>query len=84
MGKKLYHITLFIFFLACTFQSFGQDKKLEQKENVNESLYEEVQRYIGYEDLIYRYTSVPYDVNVNMNLNGYFVEIGYLLLMFLP
>jgi len=84
MKNRGYHIIILIFISSCFNFCTGQENNKDKELKVNESLYEEVQRYIGYEDLIYRYTSVPYDVNVNMNLNGYFVEIGYLLLMFLP
>lgn len=46
---------------------------------------EEIQRYVGYETLIYRYLSLPYDVTMNINERGTgFLDIGYLLLMFLP
>ena len=84
MKRKLKHIVFLLFVSSFFTFCFGQQNDKENELKVNESLYEEVQRYIGYEDLMYRYTSVPYDVNINMNLNGYFVEIGYLLLMFIP
>jgi len=46
---------------------------------------EEIQRYVGYETLIYRYLSLPYDVTMNNNERGTgFLDIGFLLLMFLP
>jgi len=45
---------------------------------------EEVQRYFGYELLLYRYLSIPYDASVNTNQSGNFVEIGFLYIIFLP
>ena len=46
---------------------------------------EEIQRYVGYETLLYRYLSLPYDVTMNNNERGTgFLDIGFLLLMFLP
>lgn len=45
---------------------------------------EEVQRYIGYEDLLIRYLSLPYDNSMNINERGNFVDIGFIYLMFLP
>lgn len=45
---------------------------------------EEIQRYFGYEALPYRYISLPFDVSVNVNEKGDFVDIGPLYLMFIP
>ena len=45
---------------------------------------EEIQRYFGYEPLLSRYLSLPYDVSINTNQQGSFVDIGYLYLAFLP
>lgn len=45
---------------------------------------EEIQRYIGYEDLLFRYLSLPYDSSINVNLTANFVDIGFLYIMFLP
>ena len=45
---------------------------------------EELHRYMGYERLLPKYISLPYDVNANTNVKGAFVDIGYLFLIFLP
>lgn len=45
---------------------------------------EEVQRYFGYEDLFFRYLTIPYDLNNNINQQGKFVDLGYPLLALLP
>lgn len=57
-----------------------------QKEalDANSPIREEIQRYMGYETLPERYLSLPYDITMNTNVNGGFVDIGYLLLMFAP
>ncbi len=55
------------------------------EEVVSNSKREEIQRYVGYETLLFRYLSLPYDVTVNINERGTgFLDIGFLLLMFLP
>jgi hypothetical protein len=45
---------------------------------------EEIQRYIGYESLPLRYTSLPIDTTLNSNLNIQAIDIGFLFLMFFP
>ena len=55
-------------------------KELAQQEGSRE----EIQRYFGYEDLLFRFTTLPYDVSQNTNQTGRFVDIGYLLLSLIP
>lgn len=55
-----------------------------QDQEINISKREEIQRYIGYEDLFVRYLSIPYDTSIGVNQVGNFVDIGYLLLIFIP
>ena len=46
---------------------------------------EDVNEFLGYEALnLERYLSLPYDTFMNINMNAYFVEIGFLLLLLLP
>lgn len=46
---------------------------------------EEIQRYMGYEPILAeRYVTIPYDISMNTNMQGGFVDIGYFMLMFLP
>lgn len=59
-------------------------KKLPKQTARNKVIREEIQRYLGYETLTARYFSLPYDITVNSNVQGYFLEIGFLLLMFIP
>jgi hypothetical protein len=77
-------IALLIIFSA-SFQLLGQ----EVIENIDElsrqdGSREEIQRYFGYEDLLFRYVTLPYDVSQNINQSGRFVDIGYLLLALFP
>ena len=55
-----------------------------QGENLSDSKREEIQRYFGYETLLLRYYTAPYDVTMNVNERGNFLDIGFLYLMFLP
>ena len=57
----------------------GQVEVSTENEAAQSTLREEVERYFGYEDLTYRYVTLPYDVGANVNLQGNFVDIGYLL-----
>lgn len=50
----------------------------------NDMKRDEVQRYFGYEDLLYRYLTLPYDVSSNTNQQGRYVDLGFTLLMLLP
>ncbi len=75
--------------LIVCFITGGVDSGFSQITEVNhveegDAKKEEIQRYIGYEDLLFRYLSLPYDSSVNINLTANFVDIGFLYLMFLP
>lgn len=52
--------------------------------SISDTRREEIQRYFGYEPLLSRYLTLPYDVSINTNQQGSFVDIGYLYLIFLP
>lgn len=56
----------------------------KQKVEVSTTAREELHRYMGYEELLPRYVSLPYDVNMQTNISGPFVDISYLFLLFLP
>lgn len=46
---------------------------------------EELQRYLGYEEGIWRYLSIPFDLTLNLNVSGLrHQEIGFLFLALLP
>lgn len=60
--------------------AISQDEKVE----VYSATREELHRYMGYEELLPKYFSLPYDVAMNTNLGGPFLDISYLFLLFLP
>jgi len=77
--------------LLCSFiilgdaeQGFTQDNNEVDHVDEGDTKKEEIQRYIGYEDLLYRYLSLPYDSSININLTANFVDISFIYLMFLP
>lgn len=76
---------LFLLLILC-FTSLAEVNA--QDENIKYESFdtkrEEIQRYFGYELLLYRYLSVPYDVSVQANQTGNFVEIGFLFIIFIP
>jgi len=46
---------------------------------------EELQRYFGYDqDLLRSYLSVPYDISINTNQSGSFVDIGFIYIILAP
>jgi len=46
---------------------------------------EDVQRYWGYDELnVERYLSLPYDLVMDVNLESFFVQLGIMLILFLP
>ena len=51
---------------------------------VEDARREEIQRYFGYEDLVYRYITIPYDLSMQTNQQGRFVDVGYALFALLP
>jgi len=51
---------------------------------VQDSKKEEIHRYMGYELLLPKYISLLYDVGMNTNVRGVFIDISYLFVMFFP
>ena len=85
--KAFRYLTVFallcVFIVGSTETSYAQKDELSHVDKADAKK-EEIQRYIGYEDLLFRYLSLPYDSSVNVNLTANFVDIGFLYLMFLP
>ena len=52
--------------------------------SISDTRREEIQRYFGYEPLISRYMTLPYDISINTNQQGTFVDIGFLYIILLP
>ena len=74
------HWIIVFFSIAVVFCSLGVTE-LQAQDNTQR---EEVQRYFGYEILPYRYLTLPFDVSVNSNETGVFVDIGCVYFIFLP
>ena len=51
---------------------------------ISDTRREEIQRYFGYEPLVSRYLTLPYDISINTNQQGTFVDIGFLYIILLP
>ena len=50
-----------------------------------QSVREEIQRYLGYESGIWRYTSLPYDLTTGFNIPGFrHTDVGFLFLLLFP
>ena len=75
------------YIIFSVFSGISQDDSQinpERKKLIVNPIREETQRYIGYEDLIYRFTTLPYDITMNANVQGTFLDISFLFLMLLP
>jgi len=67
------------------FYSFSSDVDVSlQNEEILDNRREEILRYIGYENLLARYITLPYDVTINTNQRGSFVDIGFIFLLMIP
>ena len=55
-----------------------------QNKNKQQTYEEEIIRYLGYEETPVRYISLPYDATMSHNVEGNFMDIGFILLMFIP
>ena len=45
---------------------------------------EDLHKFMGYEDLLTRYVSMPYDTPINANFTGFFCDTGFLIILLLP
>lgn len=64
--------------------SFGQEPSATPPPK-STGVQEDVNEFLGYEDLLLvRYISLPYDVIMNTNMASYFVDLGFLLIIFIP
>ena len=85
--KKLVFIIVALCFICIDAESLSSQDTANSGVNTqieSDSKREEVQRYFGYELLLYRYLNLPYDVSINLNQQGNFVDIGFLYIVFLP
>jgi len=82
---------LFISFIYLPNISWGQKAAKTQEQILEERLSKvssatelDVHRFMGYENLLPKYISLPYDVSMNTNVKGPLFDIGYLLILFIP
>ena len=75
--------TLIIAFLSFQNELFTQDTANTEGINSNSNR-EEIQRYFGFEDELFRYTTQPYDLSMNINQTANFLDIGPLYFLFFP
>ncbi|MFT4567605.1 MAG: hypothetical protein ACI9FN_002572 [Saprospiraceae bacterium] len=57
---------------------------IELDKIISDDKRDEIQRYFGYEDLLFRYLTLPYDLSSNTNQQGRYVDLGFALFMLLP
>ncbi len=57
---------------------------IELDKIISDDKRDEIQRYFGYEDLLFRYLTLPYDLSSNTNQQGRYVDLGFALFMILP
>jgi len=77
-------VMLSMFLLLGAQPLLGQNEDAANEIPANSSIREEIQRYLGYEPLLPRYLNLSYDSTMNINESGYFIEIGFHFLLFLP
>ena len=82
MIKFCCHIALVLMLFSST-TSFAQGQP-QGKIDRQQTFEEEIIRYLGYEEVPVRYISLPYDATMSHNVTLNFMDIGFLLLMFVP
>lgn len=83
--KYLAIIFLFCFSFSPVFLYSQSTESVNKEKNIeSDGKREEIQRYFGYETLLFRYLTLPYDANINTNQQGRFVDVGFLLIILLP
>ncbi len=65
-------------------QRDGMPSDLSEGKRLSTDMYEEVARYMGYEPVLARYLTLPYDISMRRNVANYAVDIGFWLLLLLP
>jgi len=91
LNKGVFIIVLFVMLPFGSYNWAQSTASTPEEENVinineleNDGIREELQRYFGYEDLLFRYLTLPYDINQNVNQTGRHVDNGYIYLALLP
>ncbi len=84
-NKSFLKVAILLIAIAGVFFLLPSMAAKDKKETIGQSsVREEIQRYMGYEPLLQRYLSLPYDTSINSNVSGAFVDISFLVLALLP
>ena len=70
-------------FLILASTAVAQEAKADEIKGAD-AVREEIQRYMGYEPLMPRYLTLPYDATTNANVFGPYMDIGYLFMALIP
>ncbi len=91
MKYYLSNVIFIVFLLIPTSHDVhGQSRELQEQividldEIKNNGTRTEIQRYTGYEELLTRYLTLPYDISANTAKQGRYFDIGFLLLALFP
>lgn len=91
INKPFIIFSLIVTFCCISFHSWTQNKKTtegvilnDRLSKVSEATKLDVHRFMGNEHLLPKYLSLPYDTNMNTNVQGELVDTSYLLILFLP
>lgn len=82
----LYWWLIGLLVLTTAIPAFSQDQPNAANQPVeNTAIQEDINEYLGYDDLVLvRYLSLPYDTVMNTNVVSYFVDLGFVFLIFFP
>ncbi len=82
--KYCKQVFLFAILLLSSFAVFSQKTNEGKKIEGADAVREEIQRYMGYEPVMPRYLTLPFDATTNSNVQGPYVDIGYLFMALIP
>jgi len=82
----IFVIVILLFSIGISIHYTFQDQESLKLDDISisDTRREEIQRYFGYEPLLSRYLTLPYDISINTNQHGSFVDIGFLYIILLP
>lgn len=83
-SRKYIYFLIFLGIWAVIPTLEAQEVDISNLSEEDDARREEIQRYFGYEDLLFRYLTLPYDVSANVNQQGKYVEIGFVLFALIP
>ena len=83
-SRKYAYFLIFLGILSLFPNLLAQEIDVSALSEEDDARREEIQRYFGYEDLLFRYLTLPYDVSANVNQQGKYVETGFVLFTLVP